>query len=225
MFFEKRSLDYDRGRMALMEKADATQVPDQAPPFRKSRAVIALQLIKRWRNLAYDRRHKTLKRPPSVLLAYYVAVHANRTTTLADELSHQVKSMIAVLEAAERDGEPVRAFNPMCDEDELTDRWPCDLHEQRVFINELTVYAAKLDRLRQDIGLPETQKILEDLFGEKPAQTVIKEYVERYADEMQHGVGRYLPGAARIPAAVATMPTSTAVAKVAPQHKFFGDAL
>jgi Second Messenger Oligonucleotide or Dinucleotide Synthetase domain len=225
VFFEKRSLDYDRGRMALMGKADATPVPDQAPAFRKSRAVISLQLIKRWRNLAYDRRHKTLKRPPSVLLAYYVALHANQTTALADELSHQVDSMIAVLEAAERKGETVRAFNPMCAEDELTDRWPCDLREQRLFIDELKVFAGKLDRLRQDIGLPETQRLLEDLFGEKPARTVIKEYVERYADEMREGGGRYLSGAAGIPAAVATMPTSPVVAKVAPQHKFFGDAL
>ncbi len=113
----------------------------------------------------------------------------------------------------------------MCPEDELTDRRPCDLSEQRVFIHELTLFAAKLGRLRQDIGLPETQKILEELFGEKPAQTVIKEYVERYADEMDKGGGRYLTGAARIPAAVAAMPTAPAVAKVAPQHKFFGDAL
>jgi hypothetical protein len=62
MFFEKRSLAYDRAKIAGMAAdAVATPVPDQAPAYRKSRAVIALQLIKRWRNLAYDRRHKTLK--------------------------------------------------------------------------------------------------------------------------------------------------------------------
>ena len=71
-FFEKRSLDYDRSRLCC-GKAVAAPVPDQAPALRKSRAVIALQLIKRWRNLAYDRRHKKLRLPPSVLLAYYVA--------------------------------------------------------------------------------------------------------------------------------------------------------
>jgi Second Messenger Oligonucleotide or Dinucleotide Synthetase domain len=50
-FFEKRSLDYDRGRMTFLQKrADAALVPDQCPAYRKSRAVIALQLIKRWRN-------------------------------------------------------------------------------------------------------------------------------------------------------------------------------
>jgi hypothetical protein len=148
--------------MSLIEKADATPVPDQAPAFRKPRAVVALQLIKRWRNLAYDRRHSTLKRPPSVLLAFYVATHANQTTTLADELSHQLERLIAVLDAAERQCHTVVAFNPTCREDKLTDRWPCDLDEQRVFIDELTAFAAKLNRLRQNIALPETQKILEE---------------------------------------------------------------
>ena len=223
-FFEKRSLDYDRGRFMLLEKkADATPVPEQAPAYRKARAVIALQLIKRWRNLAYDKRHKKLRLPPSVLLAYYVATHANQTNTLADELAHQVDSMIAVLKAAERGGKTVQAFNPMCREDELTDRWPCDLGEQRVFIGELTDFAAKLERLRGDISLPETQKILEDLFGEKPAQTVVKEYVDRIAKDVGTTGGRYLPGKAAIPAAIAGTSASPAIARVAPAHKFFGD--
>lgn len=223
-FFEKRSLDYDRGRMVLMEKADATPVPDQAPAYRKSRAVIALQLIKRWRNIAYDRRHKMSRLPPSVLLAYYVATHANQTTTLADELIHQVERMIAILKTAEHMGKTVDAFNPMCLEDELTDRWPADINEQRIFVDELTNFATKLYRLRQDIPLIETQKILEELFGERPAQAVVKEYVDRFANEVGKTGGRYLPGKATIPAAiVGTSATRAAATKVAPPHKFFGN--
>src|SRR5262249_37887941 len=57
-FFERRSLDYDRQRAILSKRADAAPVPEQCPAYQKSRAVIALQLIKRWRNLAYDKRHK-----------------------------------------------------------------------------------------------------------------------------------------------------------------------
>jgi len=102
-FFEKRSLDYDRSRMTLLEKrADAVPVPDQSPAYRKSRAVIALQLIKRWRNLAYDKRYANRRLPPSVLLAFYVASHANNTTSLADELSFQVESILAIVQAAHK---------------------------------------------------------------------------------------------------------------------------
>ncbi|MGO8065738.1 nucleotidyltransferase [Rhizobium leguminosarum] len=61
-FFERQSLDYERLRVTKAElKADP--VPDQDPAYRKSRAVIALQLIKRWRNLAYDARHVALRLP------------------------------------------------------------------------------------------------------------------------------------------------------------------
>ena len=150
-FFEKRSLDYDR--MRLLEKADAAPVPQQMPAYRKSRAVIALQLIKRWRNLAYDRRHTNLRRPPSVLLAYYVAeqcqsdAHASRR---ADPSGRAHDRDAGRRRAASG---TVRAFNPTCDEDELTDRWPCDFAEQRVFIDELRAFAVQLHRLRQGVPL------------------------------------------------------------------------
>jgi hypothetical protein len=223
-FFEKRSLDHDRGRMALLQKrADALPVPDQCPAYRKSRAVIALQLIKRWRNLAYDKRHAGRRLPPSVLLALYVARHANSTNSLSEELSHQVGAMLAVLQIAQSVGRKVFERNPMCPEDVLTDRWPADLSDQRVFIDELKTLAAKLERLRGDIALAETQKILEDLFGEKPARSVVKEYVDRAAKDVGDAGGRYLPGKAAIPAAIVGMSAKPSSVRSAPSHKFFGD--
>jgi hypothetical protein len=223
-FFEKRSLDYDRGRMTLLEKrADAVPVPDHCPAYHKSRAVIALQLIKRWRNLAYDKRHRNRRLPPSVLLAYYVATNANRTNSLSDELSHQVNGMIAVLQSAQSRGRTVVEVNPTCPEDVLTDRWPADLTDQRVFIEELKTFAAKLERLRGEISLSETQKILEDLFGEKPAQSVVKDYVDRLAKDVGGSGSRYLPGKVSIPAAVVGTSAMPSNVRSSPPHRFFGD--
>jgi hypothetical protein len=223
-FFEKRSLDYDRDRLALLqERADAIPVPDQCPAYRKSRAVIALQLIKRWRNLAYDTRHTGRRLPPSVLLAFYIARHANQTNSLSEELSHQVDAMLSILQAAQSVGHKVFERNPMCPEDVLTDRWPADFSDQRIFIEELKIFAAKLERPRGDIALPETQKILEGLFGEKPARSVVKEYVDRAAKDVGGTGGRYLPGKAAIPAAVVGMSTMPSGVRSAPPHRFFGD--
>jgi hypothetical protein len=108
LYFEKASLDYDRMRREALAKADADPLPVQMPVYRKSRAVISLQLIKRWRNLIYDRRHAMLRVPPSVLIAYYVATNGNQTRTLADELIHQVEcnSALTTLAALTR----ARAF-------------------------------------------------------------------------------------------------------------------
>jgi hypothetical protein len=200
LYFEKASLDYDRSRWKILEKADADPVPDQMPVYRKSQAVICLQLIKRWRNLVYDRRHARLRLPPSVLLAYYVAVNANQTRSLADELIHQVECIIAALEAAERSYRTVREFNPACREDELTDRWPADLSEQRICINELRAFAFQLHRLRDGVPLPEMQKILEDLFGERPAREAVRKYTGQHIDDNNAGKGFHILRSGSIPA-------------------------
>jgi len=191
------------------------------PAYRKSRAVIALQLIKRWRNLAYDRRHKRLRRPPSVLVAYYVAENANRTRTLADELIYQVARMIATLDAAGQGQRVVREFNPTCPEDELTDRWPCDLAEQRVFLNELRAFAAQLHRLRQGVPLAEMQRILEDLFGERPARDAVRGYMDQHVSDNGAGKGFHILRTGSVPAlGSAAVP---ATARATPRSTPFGD--
>jgi hypothetical protein len=222
-FFERRSLDYDRARAMVTKRADAVPVPEQCPAFQKSRAVIALQLIKRWRNLAYDKRHADRRLPPSVLLAYYVATYANRTKTLAEELSFQVETMLAVVGEAHDRGQKVFARNPMCQEDVLTDRWPEDFSDQAVFIRELTDFAVKLRRLGGEIALPEMQQILEDLFGEKPARSAVKDYVQRVGKDVGSTGSRFMPGKAAIPAAVAGVAATSSAVRSAPSHKFFGD--
>lgn len=222
-FFERRSLDYDRERTILSKRADAAPVPEQCPAYQKSRAVIALQLIKRWRNLAYDKRHKDRRLPPSVLLAFYVACHANRTASLAEELSFQVESMLAVLRTAHEQGKKVFASNPMCEDDLLTDRWPADLSDQSVFIRELTDFAVKLRRLCGEIALPEMQKILEDLFGEKPARSAVKDHIQRFGQDVGSTGSRFMPGKASIAAAVVGSAAAPSSVRSAPSHKFFGD--
>jgi hypothetical protein len=218
-FFEKRSLDYDR--MRLLEKADAAPVPQQMLAYRKSRAVIALQLIKRWRNLAYDRRHKRLPRPPSVLLAYYVAENANRTRTLADELIYQVERIIATLHTADQGRNLVREFNPTCREDELTDRWPCDLAEQRVFLNELRAFAVQLHRLRQGVPLAEMQRILEDLFGERPVRDAVRKYMDQHVSDNEAGKGFHILRTGSVPALGSA--AAPAIARATPRSSPFGD--
>jgi hypothetical protein len=216
LYFEKASLDYDRARLESMA-ADADMVPVQLPSYRKSRAVISLQLIKRWRNLAYDYRHAKLRLPPSVLLAYYVATNANKTHTLADELIHQVECIIAALQAAERASRTVQEFNPTCGEDELTDRWPADLTEQHVFIDELKAFAAQLYRLQEGVSLAEMQRILEDLFGERPARDAIRKYTGQHVADNKAGKGFHILrdgsipalGSVAVPAAARATPRSS----------------
>ena len=111
-FFESLSLDQDRARARQMalDKAIATPVPEHAPAYRKSLAVIALQLIKRWRNLAYDRRHSgTCGCPRPFCWPSTSPAMPTRTTSLAAELNHQVDRLIATFDNAQRQGRLVYA--------------------------------------------------------------------------------------------------------------------
>lgn len=222
-FFERRSLDYDRERAMLSKQADAAPVPEQCPAYQKSRAVIALQLIKRWRNLAYDKRHPNRRLPPSVLLAYYVAIHANQTKSLAEELSFQVENLLTIVRESHDRRCKVFASNPMCDHDILTDRWPTDLSDQAIFIRELTDFAVKLRRLRGEINLTEMQQILKYLFGEAPARSAVTNHVQRVSKDVSSTGSRFMPGKAAIPAALAGGGPAASGARSAPSHRFFGD--
>lgn len=222
IFFEDRSLAYDRARQTLLADSEAQPVPVRMPAYRKSRAVIALQLIKRWRNLAYDRRHKRLRLPPSVLLSFYVGQHANRTCTLTEELIHQVECMISVLEEAEARGQTVYAENPRCPEDELTDRWPCDLAEQRVFIDELRAFAFQVHRLDKGVPLPEMQRVLQELFGEKAAADAVRAYADQHIRDDASGRSFHVTGSGTMPALGSTV-AGAAFVRPTPRNTFYGD--
>jgi hypothetical protein len=221
LYFEKSSLEYDRMRLEVLAKADADPVPTQMPVYRKSRAVISLQLIKRWRNLAYDRRHPRLRMPPSVLLAYYVAYNANQTRTLADELIHQLECIIVALEQAEHAGRTVHEVNPQCEQDVLTDRWPANLAEQRIFIDELRAFAVQLHRLQKGLPLHEMQSVLEDLFGERPAREAVCKYTDQHVNDDKAGKGFYILRSGSIPALGSAAVPRTA--RATPRSSPWGD--
>ncbi len=199
-YFEKASLDYDRMRLEVLAKADAEPVPPQMPIYRKSRALIALQLIKRWRGLLYDRHYPNRRMPPSVLLALYVGQHANQTRTLADELIHQVESMIAILVAAERFGSLVHEVNPTCEQDVFTDRWPGTDSDQRIFLKELRGFVHELRRLQEGVPLQEMQRILEGLFGERPAREAIRKFADQHVKDTEAGRSFHIARTGSIPA-------------------------
>jgi hypothetical protein len=108
--------------------------------------------------------------------------------------------MIAALEAAEKTGRTVREFNPVCREDELTDRWPGSLAEQSVFIKELKDFAVQLHRLQDGAPIAEMQRILEGLFGERPARDAVRKYTEQHVGDDRAGKGFHILRSGSIPA-------------------------
>ncbi|HUZ34128.1 MAG TPA: nucleotidyltransferase [Xanthobacteraceae bacterium] len=210
----------------MMEKADAAPVPAQQDADEKSKAVIVLQLLKRWRNVRYDKR-TGVRRPPSVMMAKLIADAANQTRTLSEELLLQAQHMHEVLLAAHRVGRQVHVANPVCDADILTDRWPETLDQQALFLRDLEDLIIKAARLHGECGLDEMRAIMADLFGENPTGDVFKSFNEQMGSRValgqsssQRGTGRFDLGKAAVVApATASRPGQPSPAR---PHTFFG---
>lgn len=223
--FAEKSLAYDRAH--FVEAAETEPVPSPSPIYEKSRALITLQLLKRWRNIAYDARPG--RQPPSVLMAKLVGEHANQSHgSLFAELLHQARQMLVFFEEAHLRQKLVYVANPVCDSDVFSDRWPADRDVQHTFIRDLQNLVAQLEEMAQS-KLSRTQEILGDLFGEEPAKTAVdsamKEYCRAYASgHAQHDpkTGRFNPGASGVAGVVAS--TSRATIQT-PRHTFDGGKL
>ncbi len=213
--FEKRAGEYERRR--IQAEADSDPVPPQEPPFRKSKAVIVLQLLKRWRNVQYDARSG--RRPPSIMIAKLVADAANHTDRLSEELLLQAQHMLSVFHQCHNQGRLVQIANPVCGEDVLTDRWPGSFQDQALFINDLEDLVYKVKRLVAGCDLEEMQKIMASLFGEIPATEAVKAFNERIGKDIRDGRSQHDPGKGglSIPAVI-TPPVS----RPTPRHKFYG---
>lgn len=217
--FEKRAAEYER--MVMLE-AESEPVPPPEPPFRKSKAVIVLQLLKRWRNVQYDTRPG--RRPPSILIAKLVADPANHTDRLSEELLLQAQRILSVLWEYHNAGTLIHVSNPVCDQDVLTDRWPETLQDQAVFIRDLENLIAKVQRLVSGCDLGEMQKIMIELFGESPTTEAFQAFNERIGQEISDGRSQHhsKTGGLIIPASVANVPPSSGTRRT-PKHTFYGN--
>ena len=216
---EKRAEEYERER--ILAEADSEPVPQQEPPFQKSKAVIVLQLLKRWRNVQYDTRSG--RRPPSIMIAKLVANAANNTNRLSEELLLQAEYMLAFFRQHHKQGRLVHIVNPVCPEDVLTDRWPGSLQDQARFIDDLEDLVQKVERLVAGCDLAKMQEIMVSLFGEFPAKEALQAFSERTGNDIGSGRSQYdsQKGSLVIPASVASVAILSGT-RPTPKHTFYG---
>lgn len=220
--FEKRAGEYEERLRLLAEKAGSDPVPPHEPPYRKSKAVIVLQLLKRWRNVQYDTRSG--RRPPSIMIAKLVADAANHTERLSEELLHQAQHMLDVFRHHHDQGRLVHVSNPVCDEDVLTDRWPGSLRDQAIFIGDLENLVGKVERLVTGCDLAEMQEVMTSMFGETPTAEAFRTFNQQVGGMVRDGRSRHQAGTGGLilPAAVSSV-AAPAAARETPKHTFYGD--
>ena len=219
--FEKRAAEYEQ---LMFKAADSDPVPPQEPPFQKSKAVIVLQLLKRWRNVQYDARSG--RRPPSILIAKLVADAANHTDRLSEELLLQARHMLSEFRRWHDAGCLIHVANPVCEQDVLTDRWPESLQDQAIFIRDLENLVVQVERLVSGCDLEAMKAIMVDLFGEVPTTDAFRAFNERLGNQVQLGQNQHRPDTGSLVLPTTATGTGVAIPSGAvstPKHTFLGD--
>lgn len=163
----------------IAERADTAPMPAYTPLDQKSPRVVALQLLKRYRDKRYRKLdgRKGLRKPPSVVMAAMALDAGLISDSLYEELiriATQMRNEIVFEDQANR---TLQVFNPAHPSDEFTDRWPEDRPAQRLWAADLKHLIEQLETLRQ-LGFDPVgaKMILTDLFGETAAQRAIEQH-------------------------------------------------
>lgn len=171
--------------------ANSRPVPEQQPLEDKPAKLIALQLIKRYKDICYTDQPR--EKPPSVLIAYLVAGAPLPTASLIDTLQATVRFLMARLS-----NYPLIVENPASPEDMLTDRWPKSAHQQNAFSKHLEGLDFALSQLQRDTDLATKRNILRALFGEKVTNRSFDDISKKYEDSIRSGTLRTISGSAAI---------------------------
>lgn len=207
----------------VLAKAQTEPLPDQLKPHETSRALLSLQLTKRFRNLRYNDRDTRC--PPGVLLSKLIAEHKVQRAGFAVALLSHVTYMRDEFRAAQQSGRLYYAANPVCPTDILTDRWPGTLADQGVWCRDLDHYVSQLTLyVHGSPTLVQRQAILADLFGEHAAKAAVLDFAERMGRGKELGQSRYLPGSGRliVPASPAILAPTRGRAE--PRTSYYGGA-
>ena len=171
--------------------------------------LLSVQLLKRYRDLACDRR--SYKRCPSVLLSK-LAAEAPGGAGLYNDLRRTIQHLVAAVALI-----PPPVPNPRCVEDILSDRWPESANDRDQFVRDLRYLDTQLGELEEEGSQAEKKRILEELFGEQPARRAFEAATSRLgqkssAGDLRLGIGRGAMGAG----------TGSAHGIAVPKHRFYG---
>jgi hypothetical protein len=220
--YAKRAQTVDK--MRVLADADTKPVPAHSTlEGGKSTAVVALQLLKRNRNIRYAPR-KGRRMPPSVMMAEFAAETPVPGASISGALDAIAGAILAALEAAERDNVLIDVRNPKCKDESFTDRWPENRAAQSTYISDLKLLRRQLAALMSvELTLDQKRDLLVAMFGEGPAQSVVDDYAAMIGRAVQSGQRTVAPSGKVIPVASIAAPSIISSASAQPRgHTFFG---
>ncbi len=216
-----------REAAGLDVRADAQfdEVPDQVPLIVKSVTTVALQLLKRHRNVVYAGYDGRI--PPSVMLSCIAGHAASPGSTLSDMLIRLARAVARMIHVASARREKVCVVNPVDPRDCFTDRWPETLAQQDAYAEHLVALADGLEAIRRGASLEEAQDWLRAQFGDYVVTRSLRAFNQRLGGGIRQSGqaytprgGLYVPSAPRI---IGTGAASLSAPAAARPHTFMGD--
>lgn len=208
--YGRRVRVHDVNLAALMKDAETVPVPAHSTVVGgKSAVTVALQLLKRNRDIRW--RPRSGRMPASAMFACLTVEVAAPGRSIGQNLRITAEHILHRLVSAKLEGKLVEVQNPRCAGDIFTDRWPANSQQQDALIGDMRLFIRQLDvLLDEDRPFAERAKVLEEMFGEKVARSVIDEF----ADEL----GGMIRGASHFLGATGGVLASPAAAR--PQSSF-----
>jgi hypothetical protein len=195
--------------------ADVHDVPEQTPLLIKSVTTVALQLLKRHRNIVYA--NATGRLPPSIVLSCHAGHAARPGMGLAEMVIRQARWTARAINAAARAGRLLSVPNPEYPAELFTDRWPETQDQQVDYARRLHALAEGIEAARNgDVQLEDLQAWLRKQFGEQVVTRSVKAFNDRLGRQVkagQHGYTR--SGGLYVPAAPAIIGAVSGLAPVA----------
>jgi hypothetical protein len=175
------------GRASI--KAETQPMPEHERLEEKSPRVVALQLIKRKRDLAFRAgARKGWRKPPAVALGAMALDAGPVEPRLVDEVIAVATHIRQRL--SERNGPrgTVHVSNPAYRRDNFTDRWPESFAHQQAFDADLRRLIIDMYRLRnENLSMEEKREILQQQFGETAANHAIEKNLDARLAESEAG--------------------------------------
>jgi Second Messenger Oligonucleotide or Dinucleotide Synthetase domain len=188
----------------------AEPLPDQVAAEDMVVLKLTVQLLKRWRDLAFA--HNLDVAPISTVLTTLAGNFYRRQDSVNDALTGILEGIVSSIPAQGR----LQVCNPSNPKEDLSERWDRHPEAYHAFVSGITQFAAQWRKLNAQRGIAQIASFLEQLFGESLAKNVIGEQAQFM--EAERKAGRLAVAAAAGGIVSAGTPNSTPIRR----NTFYG---
>ena len=176
-WFEQRSGLY----LPVME-TKTEPLPDHESTDEKTPLQMAVQLIKRWRDIAFDDNPDDA--PRSIVLTTLAGNAYWGELTVVDAFQTIVARILADVQISPR---PLRVLNPANPEEVLSEKWEENPTIYGKFVQRFKQLEERWQDLSEARGLQQIQEIFTELFGEKVTSSALQTYAEKIGEARTSG--------------------------------------